>query len=629
VFRKSGPVAGGPNQARAYALACGLSAAGFVVRWLLGPLLGYQAPFLLFILPVVAAVIAGGRGPGLLAGTLSLAAGFSFEPADRWLSLPLLAQGAIFLLVCACIGWLGERLASERRIADEARQAAELESSNARMASEQLGRLLGATTRYAIILIDPEGKIGTWNEGAARLFGWSAPEVVGRDCSIFYPGDGREGERAQADLQRAAAEGVLAEEEWQVRSDGSEFLADITMTPIRDGGDLRGYARVVHDATDRRASETALARRERQLESILATVPDAMIVIDEAGSILSFSVTAEELFGYSERDVLGKNVSMLMPSPDHERHDGYLQRYLDTGTPRIIGIGRVVTALRADGTTFPMKLSVGEAQVDEQRIFTGFVQDLTETRNFEARLEQLRGELVHVSRLSAMGTMASTLAHELNQPLTAIASYGQAAGSLFEDTEQFDRETLREIVADMAEQALRAGAIVRRLREFVARGEVNKTIEDLPRLINEASALALVGSREKGVDSHFIFDPEATPVLADRVQIQQVLFNLIRNAIEAMASSDKRQLGVETRLEDEDMVQISVSDTGPGIAPEIVERLFQAFSSTKDSGMGLGLSICRTIVEAHGGRIAAKQLPEGGTQFYFTLPRAKGPERDE
>src|SRR6185437_15780050 len=153
---------------------------------------------------------------------------------------------------------------------------------------------------------------------------------------------------------------------------------------------------------DRRASETALARRERQLESILATVPDAMIVIDEAGSILSFSVTAEELFGYSERDVLGKNVSMLMPSPDHERHDGYLQRYLDTGTPRIIGIGRVVTALRADGTTFPMKLSVGEAQVDEQRIFTGFVQDLTETRNFEARLEQLRGELVHVSRLSAM-----------------------------------------------------------------------------------------------------------------------------------------------------------------------------------------------------------------------------------
>lgn len=145
-------------------------------------------------------------------------------------------------------------------------------------------------------------------------------------------------------------------------------------------------------------------------------------------------------------------------------------------------------------------------------------------------------------------------------------------------------------------------------------------------MINEASALALVGSREKGVDSHFIFDPEATPVLADRVQIQQVLINLIRNAVEAMASSDKRQLTVETGLDGEDMVQISVSDTGPGIAPEMAERLFQAFSSTKESGMGLGLSICRTIIEAHGGRIGAKQLPEGGTKFYFTLPRAKGLE---
>lgn len=626
MFRKPGPVAGEASHARAYALACALSAAGFAVRWLLGPLLGDQAPFLLFVLPVVAAVVVGGRGPGLLAGALSLAAGFSFEPTDRWLSPPLLAQGTIFILVCACIGWLAERLASERRIADDTREAAQLESSNARMASEQLGRLLGAATRYAIILIDPEGKIRTWNEGAARLFGWSSSEVVGRDCSIFYPADGSEGERAQADLRRAAAEGVLAEEEWQVRSDGSEFLADITMTPIRDDGELRGYAKVVHDATERRASETALARRERQLESILATVPDAMVVIDTAGSILSFSVTAEQLFGYSEREVLGKNVSLLMPSPDRERHDGYLRRYLDTGTPRIIGIGRVVTGLRADGTTFPMRLSVGEAQVDEQRIFTGFVQDLTETRNFETRLEQLRAELIHVSRLSAMGTMASTLAHELNQPLTAIASYGEAAGGLFEDAGQFDREMLREIVADMAEQALRAGAIVRRLREFVARGEVNKTIEDLPRMINEASALALVGSREKGVDSHFIFDPEATPVLADRVQIQQVLINLIRNAVEAMASSDKRQLTVETGLDGEDMVQISVSDTGPGIAPEMAERLFQAFSSTKESGMGLGLSICRTIIEAHGGRIGAKQLPEGGTKFYFTLPRAKGLE---
>ena len=221
-----------------------------------------------------------------------------------------------------------------------------------------------------------------------------------------------------------------------------------------------------------------------------------------------------------------------------------------------------------------------------------------------------------------MGTMASTLAHELNQPLTAIATYGEAASALFEHPDQLDRQTLRDVVSDMAEQALRAGGIVRRLREFVARGEVNKTIEDLPKLINEASALALVGSRERGVESRLVIDPEATPVLADRVQIQQVLINLMRNAVEAMADSDKRQLTIETRLLPSDTVQIAVKDTGPGISPEMADRVFQAFSSTKDSGMGLGLSICRTIVEAHGGRISARAATGGGTEFFFTLPRA-------
>lgn len=609
---------------RVYVLACGFVAAGIAARWLLDPFLGRQAPFLVFVLPVVAAFIAGGRGPGFIAGALSLLAGLAFIPQGEWASAPTIVQAVVFAGVCAGVGWLGERLAFERSAAWRAQRAAEIETENARMAGDQLRLLLQAATRYAIILIDPEGKVSTWNRGAKRLFGWSRSEIVGRHSSLFYPADGREGDRAEADLRRAASEGVLAEEAWQIRSDGSEFLADITITPVTDEeGKLRGYAKVVHDATERRATEVALARRERQLESILATVPEGMVVIDTSGSILSFSATAEKLFGYSEVDVVGRNVNLLMPSPDRERHDGYVQRYLETGVPRIIGIGRVVTGLRADGTTFPMKLSVGEAQTDDQRIFTGFVQDLTETRNFEARLEQLRSELIHVSRLSAMGTMASTLAHELNQPLTAIANYGEAAVGLFEDSTELDRETLKEIVSDMAQQALRAGGIVRRLRGFVARGEASKTIEDLPGLINEASALALVGSREKGIESRFTFDAEATPVLADRVQIQQVLINLIRNAIEAMADSEKRQLSVKTMLLDADTVQVFVRDTGTGIAPEIAGRLFQAFSSTKDSGMGLGLSICRTIVEAHGGCITARPAEGGGTEFSFTLPRAR------
>jgi two-component system, LuxR family, sensor kinase FixL len=312
-----------------------------------------------------------------------------------------------------------------------------------------------------------------------------------------------------------------------------------------------------------------------------------------------------------------------MPSPDREQHDSYIQRYLDSGEAHIIGIGRIVTGLRADGSTFPMKLSVGETISDGERLFTGFVQDLTERREFEARLEQAKSELIHVDRISAMGTMASTLAHELNQPLTAIAAYGEAVRDLLGGDAPVDREMLREVFADMSSQAVRAGAIVRRLRQFVSRGEVARTIEDLPALINEASALALVGTRERGISAQFFYAPDATPVYADRVQIQQVLVNLMRNAIEAMETAPVRRLSVATMLLDEETVQVTVADTGTGIAPEIRERLFEAFGTTKEHGMGLGLSICRTIVEAHGGRITARDAQGGGTEFQFTLKKPR------
>ncbi|MFN3389421.1 MAG: PAS domain S-box protein, partial [Allosphingosinicella sp.] len=431
-----------------------------------------------------------------------------------------------------------------------------------------------------------------------------------------------ESRRPEADLDRALRDGRFTEEIWQTRKDESEFLADVTITPLLGPeGSLRGFAKAVRDVTDRRAAERALEKRERHLQSILATVPEAMIVIDEHGIMISFSAAAERLFGYAEGDVLGRNVSMLMPSPDRERHDAYIERYLDTGERRIIGLGRIVTGLRADGSTFPMKLSVGEALSDDQRLFTGFVQDLTERQNFEARLEELKSELIHVSRLSAMGTMASTLAHELNQPLTAIANYAEAAGTMLESGREVDAELMREIMADMSAQSLRAGAIVRRLRDFVARGEVAKTVEKLPDLINEAGALALVGSREKGIVVQFHYGEDATPVLVDRVQIQQVLMNLMRNAVEAMEGCPVRRLSVSTALLDPATVQVTVADTGPGIAPEMADRLFEAFASTKSSGMGLGLSICRTIVEAHGGRIRAHSPEGGGTEFQFTLLR--------
>jgi two-component system sensor kinase FixL len=359
--------------------------------------------------------------------------------------------------------------------------------------------------------------------------------------------------------------------------------------------------------------------REAHLQSILDTVPDAMIVIDERGVMQSFSAAAERLFGYRAADMLGKNVKLLMPSPYREGHDGYLERYLRTGEKRIIGVGRVVVGERKDGSTFPMELSVGEMRSSNQRFFTGFVRDLTEGQETEARLQELQSELVHMSRLTSMGEMASMLAHELNQPLSAIANYLKGSRKLLESAPDERSTMIRDAMDKAADQALRAGEIIRRLRDFVARGETERRVESIKKLVEEASALALVGAKDLGVRVRFVFDPKTDLVLADKVQVQQVLLNLIRNAVEAMEGSEIRELVISTRPADDDMLAISVADTGHGIAPDISAQLFQPFVSTKRNGMGVGLSISRTIVEAHGGQIVVESNPVGGAVFLFTL----------
>lgn len=373
----------------------------------------------------------------------------------------------------------------------------------------------------------------------------------------------------------------------------------------------RARARTAAVAEDLRA-------REAHLRSILETIPDAVVVIDEAGLVRDFSTAAERQFGWRADEMLGRNVSMLMPSPYREAHDGYLQRYYRTGERRIIGVGRVVVGERKDGSTFPMELAVGEIGVGDGRFFTGFIRDLTERQRTEARLQELQGELVHVSRLTALGEMASALAHELNQPLSAIANYLKGSRMLLaRDT--IPHERVADAIDRAADEALRAGAIIRRLRDFVARGETERRVESLPKLIEEAAALALVGAKEHGIRVRYEFDPAVDLVLADKVQVQQVVLNLIRNAVDAMAEATARDLTVRLSPA-EDMALISVVDTGPGIASAAADHLFQPFFTTKRAGMGVGLSICRTIIEAHGGRIWTEESPGGGATFRFTLP---------
>jgi len=365
-----------------------------------------------------------------------------------------------------------------------------------------------------------------------------------------------------------------------------------------------------------------LFEREAHLQSILDTVPDAMVVIDERGVMQSFSSTAQRLFGWTAEEAVGRNVSILMPSPYREGHDGYLDAYLTTGVRRIIGIGRVVVGERKDGSTFPMELAVGEMTSGGRRFFTGFVRDLSERQQTEARLQELQSELVHISRLTAMGEMASTLAHELNQPLSAIANYLKGSRRLLE-AETVDRPRLGEALEKAGDQALRAGQIIRRLRDFVSRGETERQVENLPKLIEEAAALALVGAKEHGVRVRFQIDPKADLVLADKVQIQQVVLNLIRNALDAMVGAPHRELLLSSAWMEDEIAMITVADTGPGVSPEVGGQLLRPVITTKSAGMGVGLSISRTIIEAHGGRIWVEPNATGtGAVFKFTLKLA-------
>lgn len=406
-----------------------------------------------------------------------------------------------------------------------------------------------------------------------------------------------------------------------------ERILDFVYQPIRaKDGQVTAIFVQGTDVSELSFANAALRLREDHLRSILATVPDAMVVIDERGLIQSFSTAAEMLFGYTASEVIGQNVNILMPAPYREEHDGYVHRYLTTGERRIIGLGRTVTGMRKDGSTFPMELSVGEMHPGTGRFFTGFCRDLTERHRTEARMQEQQQELFHMARFTALGEMASTLAHEINQPLTAITNYLKGTRRLLEKSNDENIVMVKEAVDSAADQALRAGVVIRRLRDFVALGESERQIEHLPTLIEDASSLALVGAREANVRVTYDLDPAAELVLTDRIQIQQVLLNLMRNAVEAMQGTSRRELRIVTAAQRDGMAQVSVIDTGPGLAPEVSAQLFQPFVTTKKQGMGVGLSICRTIVEAHGGHIWAQPAPGGGTAFSFTLRTV---EKDE
>jgi PAS domain S-box-containing protein len=391
--------------------------------------------------------------------------------------------------------------------------------------------------------------------------------------------------------------------------------------------------------------------------AIVESSNDAIISTNLDGTIATWNRAAETIFGYRPEEVIGRPV-FLLAAPGREdempviidqikrgqriQHYETVQRHKDG---RQIAISLTVSPIRADNGSIvgaskiarditerkraeaelhrlneTLEQRVAERTAELEELARKLQAEIVERERADARLQQLQSELFHAARLNAAGQMAAALAHELNQPLAAAVNFVRAAQRQLATGSRDKIETISGIMDQAAGEVLRAGQIMRRLRDFVRRGEAKRRIESVVPMVEEASTLTSIRAGASGVRVHLSFDPNAARVFADRIQIQQVLVNLMLNAIDAMAGGSRRELEVKAALLDDETTEFSVTDSGTGLAAEIADHLFEPFVSTKPNGMGLGLSICRSIVEAHGGRLRTEPNEGGGTIFRFTLP---------
>ena len=493
-----------------------------------------------------------------------------------------------------------------------------------RAANEAHFRAVIDTAVDGVILIDSLGAVLVFNPACEKLFGYRADEVIGQNVKMLMPPPYRdEHDGYLGNYHRSGERKIIGigREVVGRRKDGSTFPMDLSVGEAKQEGGKSTFVGIIHDISERKRHEQALRDSEARVRAVVDTAVDGVILIDAKGRVLMFNPACETLFGYSAAEVIGQNVKMLMPPPFRGEHDHYLENYRSTGRRKIIGVGREVTGRRKDATTFPMHLSVGEATHGGETTFVGIVHDLTERTRAEAHVRELTAELVHTSRLSAMGQLSSSIAHELNQPLTAVMNYAEAARQMLVAMPETPPK-IAEFLQKAVSQAERAGQIMRRLRSFVEKGPAERSAESLSRIVEEASILASTGARLDGIEVTFELAAGLPPVEIDKIQIQQVVVNLVRNAVEVLRQAPQRRLAIRTEAAEPGQQQVSISDSGPGITPEIAAQLFKPFVTTKKDGMGIGLSISQSIVEAHGGRLWTEPNPGGGTIFRFTVPES-------
>jgi two-component system sensor kinase FixL len=496
-----------------------------------------------------------------------------------------------------------------------------------RQVFEQQRSLLSAiidSSTDAIISYALDGTITSWNRAAELMYGYSAEEMVGTSLygrlADFMPPEKVMDERRIV-ARVIAGERVPPYEAVRTRKDGNDVHVLVSVSPIRNAsGETIGTSRVVRDISERKIFE----RQRALLSSIVESSNDAVFTKTLTGMVTSWNAAAEAMFGYRAEEIVGRSMLVLVPEDQLEEERSALEKISRGETIRHFETVR----RRKDGSTFPVSVTLSPVH-DADGAVTGAsatIRDITDRKNYETRLESMREDMIHVARVHELSQVSAGIAHELNQPLAAMLNYSNAARRLVQSGG--DLAKLPDIAVRIGDQAERAAQIIRRMRDFVEKRDPHRAVVDINAIADDAIALALIGSKTANIETRVETDDTASPVLADRVQIQQVLVNLLRNAAEAMAASEQRILTLTIRNRDERTVEVSVADTGIGFSDEVAARLFSPFVTTKPDGMGIGLAISRQIIEAHGGSLTARPNPGGGALFEFTLPAATDQSSD-
>jgi two-component system sensor kinase FixL len=525
------------------------------------------------------------------------------------LDVALVALAGGLLAVAGWLGWQNaeyrrERIALLRRAKDElesevAAQAAELRDSNARLQS------IIDSAVDAIIVIDARGRIESFNRGAEQLFGYPAAGIIGSNINILMPAPDHDQHDGYLEQYLATGDAKvigIGREVTGLRRDGTTVPVRLSVGEMWIGGE-RKFTGMLHDLSPRVELEERLRASEARWRAIVESAVDGIVVIDGYGRMEAFNPAAERLFGYAEHEVVGRNVNILMPSPYHEEHDMYIARYLTTGVQKIIGIGREVTGLRKDGTTFPVHLSVGEMTVNGERKFTGILHDVTARVRIE---EQLREQ----STLARLGEMAAVIAHEVKNPLAGIRGAIQVIGGRL-PAESRDAAMTKEIVARI--DAL--NDLMKDLLLFARPPQPKPVLVDVARLLATTVDLLHEDPALNGV--RIQLGGAAPPMEADPELLKIVFHNVLMNGAHAMQGQGTIDISVEATG---GAFRVVISDSGPGIPADIREKIFTPFFTTKARGSGLGLATARRLVEAHHGTIAVESRPAGGTSVTIQIP---------